>query len=54
MNQFCKENDLNVDIVHRWMASNNVVNADAAYEKIVELDQLIENPPRKPSRRKVA
>lgn len=54
MNQFCKENDLNVDIVHRWMASNDVANADAAYEKLVELQHLIENPPRKPSGRKAA
>ena len=54
MSRFCKENDLNVDIVHRWMASNNVANADAAHEKLVELQQLIENPPRKPSQRKAA
>lgn len=54
MYRFCRENDLNVDIVHRWMASNNIANGQAAREKLVELQQLIENPPRKPSQRKAA
>jgi len=42
---FCKENDLNMDIVNRWMASNGIADAGAASAKLKELSQLMENPP---------
>jgi hypothetical protein len=54
MYSFCKENTLNVDIVHRWMASNGIADAAAANAKLMELDQLIQTPSSKREHLKAA
>jgi hypothetical protein len=54
MYSFCKENGLNVDIMHRWMASNNIANAEIARQRMAELKQHFDNPSRKPSNLKAA
>lgn len=54
MYKFCKASGLNVDIVHRWMSSNGIADADAAKAKLRELQALIESPPQKPVLKKAA
>ena len=33
----CKERGLNMDLIHRWMSANNIANAAAAQQLIVDL-----------------
>jgi hypothetical protein len=35
--QHCKERGLNMDLMHRWMATNGIANSTAARSLMVEL-----------------
>lgn len=41
LHAFCKENSLNVDLVHRWMSINCITNSTSAKAKLDQLEQLM-------------